>query len=137
MKKREIKFRAWDKIDKKLRYDIEILFSRNSIINNKFCVDFSGIDDAEETDLENINLMQYINLKDKNGKEIFEGDIVEVSHSAWHLNCEVKYFEQATCFGIESLDKIDKGVRKSFKNVIEEGLTVKVIGNIYENPELL
>lgn len=69
--------RAWDKIDQKMRYDIELILSRNSIINQSFCVDFCGIDDANETDLKDVELMENTGFLDKKGKKIFTGDLVK------------------------------------------------------------
>ena len=107
---REIKFRAWD-IEKKQMLHIHTLFLKNK---DEICP--PGI------------LMQYTGLKDKNGKEIYEGDIVR--HPIYSKNLSIiwhdgKYVSMfvASYDGKHGLETI--------------ALTVcEVIGNIYENPEL-
>ena len=72
-----------------------------------------------------IVLMQYTGLKDKNGKEIYEGDVVQlVDDMRW----QVVY--DAPCFWLGDKEgKVDDSMRDS--------PIYKIIGNIYENPELL
>jgi len=107
---REIKFRVWDKATNEMYYQ----------------------------DIGGDCLMQYTGLKDKNGKEIYEGDIIDLLHPCWSNIAEVKYFENEACFGIESLEKINKGSRKSFLHIFQEPyLKLEVLGNIYENKDLL
>lgn len=98
-------------------------------------------------------LMQFTNLKDKNGKEIYEGDII---HNHWHgvghkdigKNWEVKFGEHATsgdyyaslAYGwyakSERGDPQDRE-HELFSLPTDEEQGLEVIGNIYENPELL
>ena len=112
------KFRAWDKETKTMNGMAEIYRNRNQEI------------ELHPRD-ENIILMQSTGLKDKNGKEIFEGDIL-------HHQIQTDY---------TFIVKYDKdngrwygdGLSRTYRiNITKEFLPYyKVIGNIYENPELL
>ena len=118
---REIKFRAWDK--KEMHYGVGI----DSTDTYPRCITGASIDSLRMLPLENIELMQYIGLKDKHGKEIYEGDIFRIPPDKHHKEPEdniVEYFE-----GIYML--ADHGLHLNDWN--EKG---EIIGNIYENPEL-
>ena len=71
-------------------------------------------------------IMQYIGLKDTNGKEIYEGDIVISGHG--HSNFEVLYCETDSCFKVSCA---------SYESMVCDMPSLTIIGNIYENPELL
>lgn len=80
---------------------------------------------------ENFHFMQYTGLKDKNGKEIYEGDILNMTYhgSVYIVKPEIKGvigFENAAF--IVGEDRVPLG---------RIGRSLEVIGNIYENPELL
>ncbi|WP_430673521.1 YopX family protein [Listeria monocytogenes] len=96
------------------------------------CVDWYNFDD--------VLLMQYTGLKDKNGKKIFEGDIVAFSEDDFHVfNSQVEYFLEdgypAFDIKVPSTYYFDSNV---FSEVSMSGLyEIEVIGNIHENPEIL
>lgn len=125
---REIKFRAWDKVDKTMRSwkDIEL---QKSSGEREYFVGYKANKAITKFDHEQV-LMEYTGLKDKNGTEIYEGDVISYNKSR-----EVVYFDTSLripCFttGI--------GLGSSTKRhpyVITK--RHEVIGNIYENPELL
>lgn len=80
-------------------------------------------------------IMQYTELKDVNGKEVYEGDIVSFYNDEEYMfkstNALVIYESAAFILEHEKLGKEYLG------EVDIEGMCVKVIGNIYENPELM
>lgn len=96
---REIKFRAWQ---------------YNQMVTVK-TITFDGFDAP---------LMQYTGLKDKNGAEIYEGDIISVHSSVWDDDVKNKLREV--------LD-----IQKDYSWLNSEALELEIIGNIYDNPELL
>lgn len=111
---REIKFRAWDGEQMIESYGVGI---------SKFFEMCNGeYEDFNSTE----NLMQYTGLKDKNGKEIYEGDIVNIDGLIvpviWYAGAwMVEYFTIPTKSYLSHFDELD----------------VEIIGNIYENTEIL
>ena len=78
---------------------------------------------------DNTTIGQYTGLTDKNGKKIFEGDIVKVCLPYADLTCIV---------GWEGCSFIIRDIKDSdYTYVLGEGFDIEVIGNIYDNPELL
>lgn len=133
---KEIKFRAWDKGNKKMRVVDSIMFHDNRIFlrNDKS----NGVIVFEDCESE---LMQYTGLKDKNEKEIYEGDIVVIatySHEEplMDTTCIVEYNE---VYGIVEFVELDEtGERYSVIDIRDSfHYELEVIGNIYENTELL
>ena len=132
---RTIKFRAWDKEYEKMTYfddeDYEynppLVFRLDQVFKKNS--NYDDYEDFEYNDItDKVEVMQYTGLHDKNGKEIYEGDIVksffvdtdEAGNEIYkYYIIEVKYDEVLCSY------KIDK-----FMNL-------EVIGNIYENKELL
>ena len=85
--------------------------------------------------IENTILMQYTGLKDKNGKEIYEGDVVILDH--WKSQ---DIFDYSKPFSVTWQDgQIDfrQGLYHNFIGSMNGKIDLRIIGNIYENPELL
>ena len=120
---RDIKFRVWDNDLEIMSYsdtDIFITFSDDGI-----CIGYEIDDEIDDYDL-----MQYIGLKDKNGREIYEGDIVEYKNEYHVIEWDDCKF-MAKGFYCSSQDTPDDFFSEfAYTNC-------KVIGNIYENSELL
>ena len=123
---REIKFRAWHKEKKIMGEVLGIDILHKEIFFSNGDVDCCGF-----ADLIYIELMQYTGLKDKNNKEIYEGDIVKLR--ANHGIGVVKYYDEWGAFVVEYIKPRPLAVLGM--NYYKED--IEVLGNIYKNPELL
>ena len=81
--------------------------------------------------IKDIELMQYIGLKDKNGKEIYENDLIPCNK---HKNIVV--FFEGGCFKVKYLRNSTTTITCTLNNFLEK-YKCKISGNIYEHPELL
>lgn len=125
---REIKFRAWDERNKIMHFDFE--FIRSGVESNDWIVFKSDKQTLEQGKVldnpyfqQQLKIMQYTGLHDKNGKEIYEGDIVAIPKRKY----EVKYDNQRGCWYGEQAN--------GDSNYISWD-KFEVIGNIYENLDL-
>lgn len=119
------KYRAWS-TDKKIMAEVRTLrFTDELVETDKFV----------ERSIEGVKLMQSTGLKDKNGKEIFEGDILAVETDDETLNVNVFWDEEHALFMFESKQYNEK---EALAELLEDcSYPFEIIGNIYENPELL
>lgn len=118
---REIKFRAWDQQEMRM-YRVGLLDCQRMQI-----VPPTPDEEAVLTRHDDIELMQFTNLKDKNGKEIYEGDLV--GEPGFYF--PVTYFDAA--FHIGNSQPLIEWLHARSRR----GEDTEVIGNIHENPELL
>ena len=123
---REIKFRIFDKKNKKI-LEVDTLF-----INEGMFKPVGG----DEYSVYNYNnayyskLMQYTGLKDKNGVEIYEGDIVRYEFNK--LNYRIEFVNAEF-----TARRFYQNIENLYPTEFDYGKECEVIGNIYENPELL
>lgn len=117
---REIKFRAWD----------------GQEMHNDWMVftEEAGETTCRQLAKKAVVVMQFTGLKDKNGKEIYEGDVVEYkAYNTWHRD-EIKFTDGKFHGNLN-------GVKEELQSRYDLGLIVtlgcEIIGDIYSNPELL
>lgn len=136
---REIKFRAWHKEQQimfPIREAIWFKMDSQSWVNESHQVPTNRL---HGYDGETIELMQYTGLKDKNGKEIYEGDIFEIGWRKESLE-QLVYVDFDKAGFVIRLCKTPANEQPIYNLVYArtfEMRDVEVIGNIYENPELL
>lgn len=118
------KFRAWDKIYKKMYEVDEIHWA---------CGEFDFIGDAItfKRGADEVELMQSTGLHDRNGKEVFVGDIIKCTRGCPHEVYLEKEYGGTYVGGMPAIYL--KGIREGYAWTGAE----EILGNIYENPELL
>lgn len=117
---RQIKFRAWDKRNNRFLMEDDWYLHPTkgpSIYWNKL-----------STFPDDLDLLQYTGLKDKNGKEIYEGDIIKDERSEGQSDIDVIIWQEGS-FWLKKAQNLP--------SVGDFSEWVEVIGTIYENPELL
>lgn len=141
------KFRVWDKAIGEMSYDVCIGFITDGLKRDWVCADTTcGQIDYTDKRLKDIEIMQSTVLKDKNGKLIYEGDIVRSEQ--YPFKCEGKYnYSAEICWSKEGAcfyyyvfkNKGSEVVGISTGNTghLEDYDDWEVIGNIYENADLL
>ena len=138
---KEIKFRAWDKDNQRMVNEIvpmphgnganKPVYDNRNVRDVKWIV--GGTDSVckkmwEPWHIPNCIVMQYTGLKDKNGKEIYEGDVINANITEHHLpTMGSVVFDDHFLF---YANKNEAGNTPLFK--LDQ---IEIIGNIYENPE--
>jgi uncharacterized phage protein (TIGR01671 family) len=128
-----IKFRAWNKVDKFMTVPLDIQLGSDGYI---YWIEAMGLNgEHDEGDLDVFKLEQFTGLKDVNGKDIYEGDIIKSIPND-------PLFELSK-FGVVTRSRIDlKWCYESGNiehNIWASGRyrAYEVIGNVHENPDLL
>lgn len=124
---RDIKFRAWTGI--KMEYNVMAGFLGAFYVQGIDANDSASMSRFNTIYSEQTPIMRYTGLKDKNGKEIYEGDIIgSTGHTGKIENSVIEFSLGFYRRGIENRETYnDWGMSWHYD----------VIGNIYENPELL
>lgn len=150
------KFRAWDKREKIWRNDVFISMSGhphilrspdglseaiNSFYKKKGDVlggNYSEFDATDWYGVENVDIQLWTGLKDKDGEEVYEGDILNLNNLRdGPLRHRWKVIWEETYFGIESIVGPGEEVGLPFTESSPFYKSIKVVGNIHQNPELL
>nr|DAQ96900.1 MAG TPA: YopX protein [Caudoviricetes sp.] len=120
------RFRAWDKVFKEM-VQVNALVLDEQVVK----VTYKNGNVAKE-DMKEYELMQSTGLKDKNGKEIFEGDIVDYKGR----KAVVKWHGSYASFIYRFVDELNERVSE-WHPLFLAYYHFEIVGNIYENPELL
>lgn len=130
------RFRAWDKIHK-IMYEVDDIMSID-FGKSEICVKTLLFEQTSRYDFDDIVLMQSTGLTDKNGKEIFEGDIVSDGDTTGDIkNHQTLGFYMVDDNGVERWFS-DNAAIEDFDEYIETAARIiEIIGNIYTDPELL
>ena len=119
-----LRFRAWDKETKTMNGMAEIYRNRNQEI------------ELRPRD-EDIILMQSTGLKDKNGKEIFEGDVIAIEVDDTEMPINARVFQNSK-IGVLMFHVFEDNEDVPMVELLEDNsVAFEILGNIYENPELL
>ncbi len=121
---REIKFRAWD--GNKLLHQEALFWNGESFVSGLWQNCQTHIEWGDQVEVE---LMQYTGLKDRNGVEVFEGDVV--SYTNMKLGQQVAVVEWNPFGSMAGFQ-----CKNPFVNIFDSE-EILVVGNIHENPELL
>lgn len=135
------KFRAWIKTEKRMFFSDDILaidYENEEIVTQQIYFE-NGLPDDRDIYCYNpdeIELMQSTGLKDKNGKEIFEGDVVRMRNPRDRR--QIGMFQVVRVANSPMLGLLDQKLTTEIFNLYEHMRNYyEVKGNIYENPELL
>ena len=123
------KFRAWTEEGKVMYYDV-YPFKDDTLL---LSYDEIAFDEVPASDF---ILMQSTGLKDKNGSEIFEGDIVKYEAGCNTVTEEVAYDKNFAGFGVRDADTDIIFTFLQLADVVDL-ISLEVVGNIYNNPGLL
>lgn len=130
------RYRAWIKTEKRMFFSDDILaidYENEEIVTQQIYFE-NGLPDDRDIycyDFDEIEFMQSTGLKDKNGKEVFIGDIVKCTRGCPHEVYLEKEYGGTYIGGMPAIYL--KGLLSGYAWTEDE----EIIGNIYENPELL
>ena len=128
------KFRAWDSHEKKMFTNAQlIIWNGNVYANDNFKL---NVDNLKGWNIDEKYIMQSTGLFDKNGNEIFEGDIVRYKLEEKTFTDIVSFHKFFACFGLEddtgdwfcSFDWLLENIKQD---------DIEAVGNVYENQEFL
>ncbi len=136
---RVLKFRAWDKIRREM-----VNVKRIDLFHKKVGLGWNEYDGVTWRDYTEVELMQFTGLRDKNGREIFEGDILKIYREDIYDNStEIEKIGKVVfrdgAFFLEPA--LEEGWFYILSSELEywdnEGYEYEIVGNVFENPELL
>lgn len=126
------KYRAWDSANKEMFKDTFAITENGQVV----VVEQESVASSPDyVFVYHLVIMQSTGLKDKNGKEIFEGDILACKTDDEVINLNIFWDEERALFMFESKKYNEQ---EPLAELVENNTyPFEIIGNIYENPELL
>lgn len=134
---REIKFRVWDNIAKKYIDSRYVSISGLGLLHVAKCIIKTCFRPLHTRKNPWFIVEQYTGLKDKNGTEIFEGDIVKYYPHHRGVPYRVYWADKSAKFLIGRDGVIGQSFSDIMHNLNTGRIALEVVGNIHENPELL
>ncbi|EGA4915094.1 hypothetical protein H5V68_000155 [Campylobacter jejuni] len=136
MKLQDFDFRIWDEDNEEFYknpsiFKIKQIKGPHNVVLSSYSdnerINFEGYDRKFEVEL-------FTRLYDKNGKKVYENDIVKAKNPFNYLEAKISIHKEGT-FYLEN--KSEHYMGSLIYLVEDEGYTIEIIGNIHENPELL
>ena len=125
--KRELKFRAWHKEEKRMIDSLPIPIANTPLHQDDFMIHATGVVIQNFKIVDCLEIMQYTGVKDEFGVEIFNGDIIQDNFYDSKPKYEV-VFDKCSFYGVRN------GEKTYLDSLV---ITCEKVGSIYENPELL
>lgn len=130
------RYRAWNKATKAM-YEVDDIMSID-FGKSEISVKTLFFERTNHYDFDDVVLMQSTGLRDKNDREIFEGDVVTDGHTMGDIkNHSTLGFYMVDDNGIERFFSDDTTIEDFGEDVETASRILEIIGNIYENPELV
>lgn len=127
-----LKYRAWDTTNKEMFKDTFAITESGQVV---VVEQESVASPPDYVFVEHLVIMQSTGLKDKNGKEVFEGDILAIETDEGILNVNIFWNSEHALFMFESKKYNEKDLLAEL--VEDNTYPFEIAGNIWENPELL
>ena len=133
---RELKFRAWSKTSKE--YNYKVLVGNNNPKDKNYTCN-SILSDGKWLHFDEFcgDIEQYTGLKDKNGTEIYEGDICSFSNKNGKYVGVVEWLDYLASFGLRAVEGTSLYTFSELDAMEVDLRILEVIGNVRQNPELL
>ena len=128
-----VRYRAWDSVKKEMFKDTFAITESGQVV----VVEQESVASSPDyVFVDHLVIMQSTGLKDKNGRDIFEGDVLEIEDEGEVLgNAKLTWDKERAVFMIEAISVDD--IAPFHEILSDESYSYRVVGNVYENPELL
>nr|DAI15007.1 MAG TPA: YopX protein [Caudoviricetes sp.] len=128
------KFRAWDSVKKEMFTDTFAITESGQVV----VVEQEFVTSTPDyVFVEHLTIMQSTGLKDKNGKEIFEGDVIAIEVDDTGMPINARVFQNSK-IGVLMFHVFEDNEDVPMVELLEDNsVAFEIIGNIYENPEFM